>query len=302
MRKESSIRELVESTVESVIKENQQPKKKRVKHIKELEIVSNGDQCAKKIDFKDIRGKPKLHEIREEIGDWTSKDFALHFMERYREKCDPNFHCNVIAIVTRVNEIHDCILQTLGFCDNVVLRDYIDFIVTKWMKYLLAQNGGTFRIAWLRRKEILSDFVESYDYKDRITNYLHGKDESLDSPEIGQEVEQITGKALKEAFSLGYDNLFIEYGFIGSMNWLIIDQHIQMKTVLDKIVIFMARYNKKPEMEKAFENTERLNPYPSRFVVKSYDIIRDRLKESSPNSVERKVVLSFDDTSTRWSF
>jgi hypothetical protein len=261
------------------------------------------------LDIPQIRSdikKRKRREIRPNLIEWTSYDFALYFLGKYSDHLESTPSCRLSNITTNISIVHDSIVESMGFCDNVILKDYIDFLITNWMSVLLKRNRGMFKRSLMNSMDAIKNFVEVYDYNSRVEALLKDKLEELDIDNPVSDgidtLDKITYEILQESFLLGYDNLLLDFGLIGSINWLIIVKKIPVETIYNKIVSSLLNFYDKPELNRVFELTQKYSPYPDWFVVKSCDIIFDRLKQKYSIDLYRKFNLTFVNDNNIWSF
>jgi hypothetical protein len=174
------------------------------------------------------------------------------------------------------------------------------------MRQLLHNNRGVFKRAMMDDEEVVKNFSEIYDYADRVEALLGDRLQEIDAGEpIDEQIvlsEKVTYDSLQESFLLGYDNILLDFGLIGPVNWLLIVKKIHLDVVLDKVADSLLRLYGKPELKRVFELTERYSPYPDWFVFQSCGKMFDRLKQKYSIELHKKFDVAFTADGGRWSF
>ena len=163
-----------------------------------------------------------------------------------------------------MTNIRQKVVETIGHCDNIVLKDFLDFFLSDWLDFLIDRYDRFFpKQMWY--DNILKDFAEKYDYKssfDRYYNKVH----------VPTEIKGGILEGIEIAYLSGGMNLLIKYGMLLPLNWLISNKGFSMQEACDYISCIMAGcYG--DIIEKIVEKTESMSPYPITFSEKNCDNI-----------------------------
>lgn len=166
-----------------------------------------------KIDhFSSWPQKKKSKVKRENLSDWTQRDFAIYIHEKYVEKFSKNCSINITKITTYLGNIKVSIKNVLGHCNNFVLKDYIDYFYNKYIETYVDRE-----IPWVFNMK--SDFV--------ISSFAENYEEKKDFPK-----KEIKMKEIENCYILGLNSVIREYGIMAAINYL------KTKNKLDEISIF----------------------------------------------------------------
>ena len=267
--------DIVKEVISTSVKSPSEGKNRGRKH-KPVDVVFPSDSKVRSVDIGKIRKySTNTYKPDDEIENWTCRDFALYFIDIYKSKIDSSFSCGIIGLTIYFQRIFDAINNQLGYCDNVVAKNYINFLIENKIPFLLMQHSNRFYIGWLKQEDIISDFVSVFNYSKAL-----GVDGNNDGVVIE---ESFSAKSLSEklhdSLRLGFDNLFLEYGFIGPVNWLVNSGKMTEDAAIDAVCKSLARFNKKIEMKKALKSTNENGPYPEWFTIKSFDVLLNGLNK-----------------------
>ena len=225
-------------------------------------------------------------------------------MDKYKEVLMKDPDVRIPGLTVFMSRVHDAVSESVGFCDNIVLRDYLDFNISECMPAAIRLSRGFFHPAQLLETNAVIKFAEIYDYNKRVDEMFGGGDVDSTTPvaeDQSSTMKVISHKVLQESLLLGFDNMILDYGIIGPANWMMLVKNIPEEKIIDKMVDLLSRYHKKPELGKIFDLTEEYGPYPEWFVFQSYGTILKRLEQLHSISIDRKIGVSFDNNE-RWLF
>lgn len=266
---------------------------------------SNKSHTIKSIDVSKIGGSKKrnLYQRKpmDEIKNWTFLDFGIYFCERYYEVCSMQEHLNRVAIIQYFPRIHDAIVFKIGFCDEIVLKDYLDHFVENWINFLVPKSKRGFMLRMFVDEKVLDNFADVYDYELSKKRYEEmPKIEKVEKPMTNI---QITHTDMQLELDISLDNLLLSYGLLSSLNWLVMKKGLEIGKAVKRIVDVLGKYKNKPEFEVIMNATKKYNPYPSWFVVTKLDKIVDAIDKRdifSPCNVDFKITVN--DKKNVWNF
>ena len=246
-----------------------------LKEVEGLDVY--GESTVKTIDYNDIKSKRK-HENKN-LADWNNKDFAIYLLDCFRKKYSKDPNCLLTGTILYMGQIQTSISKSLGFCDNIVFKDYIDFYYDKWASRIL-QNNKEFYINSLRNEQILKDFAKNYKYE-----------EKLSSPKVNLE------KDVESAYKISLETLVIDFGVIISINYLIknkIDSKQSMRNVAKALV------NNRKIICNILEKTNSLGPYPNTLKFRKYKEYLAIVEKMVDQKLDYDVL--FTSKKTNWNF
>jgi len=270
-------------------------KKKETKKSNDIKIIFKNDaSTVKKIDISDIKST-KRTSVNSDLFKWNNFDFAIYFIDKYNKIYDGG-ELNRLAIVRYLDNLHDRLIDVVGFCDNLVMLDYLDFFISRWLSFLIKKQKKGFILRFLVEEDALNDFMMGY-------NYAKSKEIYKKKNNYEKKSNCITSKMLSDSLLLGYENLFLEYGILGPVNWLIMSFGIDAQKAQLKAVEILKKLADKKELHISVGATNKLNPYPDWFVIKNCDIIFDLLKKEYFIVIDRlKVSITFLHNENSWKF
>jgi len=239
------------------------------------------DGCnAKVVNFN--REKRKYN-LRVNVLEWTNRDFAIYMKIKYKEKYKEDWQLNVINITLYFDKIKDEVLKIYGHCDNVIMRDYINFFFSRWSNYF--KNKSKDKILYkkaFKNHEPLKDFVNCHDYKASIQKILKKDKKDNSQKEINDEM-------MEKSYLLGDSNFILEYGLILTVNWLIVKRAYDIKKAVNYVANAFYKLHKKHISQYALNNTKKYEPYPDWFLFKKYNIILQVLNEKVKSNMSLSI-------------
>jgi hypothetical protein len=266
------------SQVENTKKDNQE-KRKIKKHIEIKSLFKDGDSVelsnefdASPIVYKNI--KKSSWEIKSEnISEWTNRDFSIYMYKQYRDRYGIGWDFNHYSVITYPDGVKEEIRQTLGFCDNIVFKDYIDYFFMKWLDIYKIQKGVKFWLRSLKNSDPINDFCSKYDYNRSIKN----------REQVSVNKEVIENKDIETYYLLGIESLILKFGIINAINYLIINKNISKEKALDKMAFYLVKLYNNKQIDKVIEITNKSGPYVDKCVFRDYKEIFLAIKEKGFN-------------------
>jgi hypothetical protein len=165
--------------------------------------------------------KPSNYSLKS-LSEWNQRDFAVYMSQEYINNFGHIWDFNSSGVVTYLGRIKAQLRDFYGFCDNIVLKDYIDYFYKEWIAYCENCNIK-FWIRFMMNNKPLSAFYSSYTYK--ITEEKTFLPEKKETPE----------KDFDNYYALSVEALVFNCGLIASVDYLLNKRKMDEKIVYDKI-------------------------------------------------------------------
>lgn len=237
-----------------------QKKSKRRQKDTTLEIYGEASET-KSIAFSQIKtcNTPNL---RRDLLEWKYNDFAYYLVNKIQQQVYPEWNAKILGVTLYMGRIKDVLMDILGFCDNIVLRDYIDYFADNWGKYYIKLKGS-FYIAYMRYDQPLKEFASRYNYKKSVAKYVKKQSK------VEQEsVNSILSADLENAYLASGESLLLDYGVVASINWLILQKRFSVEEAMDYVSgAYISLYNR-GDWKYAVNITKKMSPYPNWFMVR----------------------------------
>jgi len=241
---------------EDIKKDKRKNKKKDVK-IKDIErrdgVILKSDPI-KCINYKDIRYR-KCFEIKENILEWSSRDFVLYAKDLYYKKYNKDCGLQIPMACKTINELKLDVENIFISCNNILIKDYIDFFFNNYLDNIINQ-GKDFYFSQLKNYDIITVFYNNYG-------------EIREKNKIDKNLTNIlNNKIMESLYFLDKESFVYKYGIILSINWLIFKHSLtpgKAKSSVNKICK-IAYYKKLFNIIE--KSTEQFSPYPDWFKVK----------------------------------
>jgi hypothetical protein len=218
-----------------------------MKEVDGLELY--GETSAKSIEFKKI--KKHNNEKNKTLLNWNNKDFALYILDSFKKKYSKELDFKILGVTLYICNIQSELVRLIGFCDNVVLKDYIDFYFDRWCSNMMPNNE--FYINSLKNEKCIKDFGKNYNYR-----------ENINSKNI---VEKDHKKEIDLSLQISLENLVLDYGIIISINYLILKKE-DPKSAMRKVSEILIKH--KNNLKVILSKTKELSPYPEKLKFKKY--------------------------------
>ena len=249
----SIISEAIKATQQSMARDNVQ---NTSVDIYKSDTRKDGPSIISVSDLQDS----KTQKIRDKLSDWKYNDFAMYFLKEFYSKTDSSQKIRKLGMTLHMSAIRRAVAELLGFCDNVVLKDYIDFFMAEWLIYY-QKKDNKFYVQQLWDNKVIVDFISKYDYSKSLLKRF--------PPSPDQDEEKNVLSDLEVQYLSGGTNMLIEYGIVIPLNWLIRFKKYSRTDACDYLVSILQGAS-----ENIFQNivdkTISLSPYPIIFQEKEY--------------------------------
>ncbi len=237
--------------------------KSRKKEYQGVELTGT-IQGVNEIEYKTIRkGKGNL---KGDPAEWVDKNFALYISQQCLEKNSISWDLNIYFVVLHVKRIRDAVREYLGFCDNIVLQDYIKFFFSKWSHNY---NNCFYLIKAMVFNDPLREFAEDYDYKSRLDKYFNPVVESTKKPLK----KNLTDENINSSYLLGEEAFVLTCGAISSVNWLMSNYSYKEEEAIQFVAKSINEIKSEQIVKSVLDKTIEMSPYPISFDFKDFSII-----------------------------
>ncbi|HUU86590.1 MAG TPA: hypothetical protein VMX17_02405 [Candidatus Glassbacteria bacterium] len=251
-----------------IIGEAQNLKGKPKNEAKEKSVEIYGSTTSvKSIAISDIKNSHSW-KLRDDLSDWKNSDFTIYFIQQFRKSINEEWSVDRVAMILYFGRIFDKISEVFGFCDNIVLKDYVDFFLKEWAMYYWKKKGN-FTLWYLRDDKPLKDFIGKYDYNDSFNKYVVSKN----SHKKNESKKEISKKKIEQCYLAGGESLILEYGLLIPVNWLVKYKNYTIEQANSYIIGAFGFFYSNSNWSKVVSKTEFFNPYPESFVIRDCDII-----------------------------
>jgi len=237
-----------------ITKDIKKDKRKKKKDIERKDgVILETDQI-KYINYKDIRSR-KYFEIKENILEWSSRDFVFYAKNLYYKKYNKDCGLQVPMACKTINELKSEIENIFISCNNILIKDYIDFFFDNYLENII-NNGKDFYFSQLKDYKIITVFYN---------NYGEVKKKNKISDEI---TDTLDNKIMESLYFLDKESFVYKYGIILSINWLIFKRNLTIKEAKKSVnkICKIAYYKKLFNIIE--KSTEQFSPYPDWLKVK----------------------------------
>jgi len=263
-------------------------KKSSAELIKEHSYQANKSQVlpvknekAKVVKFK----TKKKNGIKSDLEEWNNRDFAIYILSQYSRKYKHNWLPSISSLALQSGRIKEAVHDVLGFCDNLVFKDYIDYFFKNWADYYKRRAGNVLYISSLRGNESVVEFSGKYKYQDSLRNYAQGnKEEQRQCAEID----------LYNSYLLGDENFISDYGIVLTCNWLVRKRDYDFKKAASYVAKAFLKIFNKGRAETVIKSTIKYSPYPSWFIFKKYNIILQAVSKKTGKEIQMKIEFTDD--------
>jgi hypothetical protein len=241
---------------------------------------------AETIAFGQLK-KLRRNQPRDLLEEWTHRDVALYIRKKLLDKYNRNIEINIIGLTLYMGHIEATLNNVFGFCDMIVLRDYIDFYFEKWSDFFLKKSKGEFIPTTLKYNEPIQEFAKRYDYAKQMDAYLKRQKQSkVNAEQSAQKAVEFYAKDIEHAYLLGASRLLSRFGILMPMNWLILKAGYTEQDAMKYIANALSDMYQKHILQQAIDATENQNPYPQTLLYKTFDGLFMFLNKLTDNARE----------------
>ncbi len=234
---------------------------------------------AESVSYAEIAKKRRSWKAKDSLEEWGAFDFFEYACKLYINKYNIPWDLKRGGNSLEINKIRDKMTDVLGFCSNLVMRDYIVYFFNSHIDFF-KDNYGDFYFRQMNSENIIQSFLDNYDYKKRFTDYVSCEKHQ------DKNKEEITLKEIKGSFSLGDITLVSNYGIVISLNWLIQKQKMTKKKAVMLVLNVCKDMHKRGMLSVIKKSTEFYSPYSSSFIFKDPQLIIDKVDENVKINVE----------------
>jgi len=262
----------VESIISSAIKKTEtgnNKKDNRLKQIEsqEVEIIENS-----KSSWEDIYVAPKSQWVikKDSLLNWNQRDFTIYMSGEFKEKYHRIWDMKSTLVVTYLGNIKESIREYFGFCDNIVLKDYIDYFYNNWLDYYVLERKSKFWLRDMREYSPIDSFISSYNYKASVKQ-TNVKDKfSEDQQEIQKEKDvYVSLSDVEDFYLLSVNSLVLNFCVIIPVNFFMMEKNMSKENAFKKVsCALLDIYNKESKVLNDILDINNNFEYPSDFVFK----------------------------------
>lgn len=268
-------------------------KKNKKKNKKNDESESGNDRISNKegfsIDSPETRlcgyeeiGKLRKHRVpkkKNSLEEWGAFDFFRFahslYMKRFGNPWDLKIGGNSLVI----NRIRDKFYDTMGYCCNLIMRDYIVFFFDNYISDFVKTHGD-FYFSQMNENWLISLFRDQYDFVQSFRNYVQKE-------RRGVEVKnEISIEGIQESFQIGDTTLLGNYGIVVALNWLVTVKKMDRKKATKLVIGACQEMHKRNLINAVIQSTELYSPYPDSLPFKSPDKLINRVDKSIKFNIE----------------
>ena len=240
---------------------------------------------SKLVELSDIKApRQKKRRPESEIVFWSANDFAYLIKQLHYDRMEKDWNLNWLPACNSVLRVKDKLVDVFGFCDNVMLKDYIEFFFTNYFNEIM-RGKDQFYIEMMRYNIVLDTFVSTYDYESSATSACVNRTEHMKSE---KKIKPLTMDAIETAFLLSDETLLYEFGLIVAINWLSLRKGFETKDAAKYMYQVCHRIYQKKRFAKVKRITEKLSPYPEWLLFKNVDALVKKIDSSLSISVAYK--------------
>ena len=274
---------MVEDIIKSVLSSSRPAKSEGIT----LEVPSEAKYVG--FDDKTVRLWQKPKRSAKPTDEWVTGDFAsyarwLHY-RRYNRDWDLNFRAACVEAL----RVRDNIVDTYGFCDNTVFRDFIDFFFDTFADSFMGRSKR-FLFVQMSNDNVLTRFAEEYDYRERIGP------SSPESKPFKQRTEEkeISESLVRETYLLSPQRAVAEFGVVVMVNFEHVCQGLSPRDAARSVYSECMAANSRPNsqlLDQIKQSTESMGPYPKWLPF----LAGDKLLKKVDDSIKVSIALCDDD-------
>jgi len=256
--------------IESILKKAVKKSNSEINDNLKIEPVElTGKKIPKeRIGYNKIRSN-NFYIIKENILDWSNKDFALYTSKKFSEKYSEYWDVRIMGVTTYIGRIKESLFDAIGFCDNITLKNYIDFFFDNYIDQIKSETGGMFFIKSLRRSYIIEAFFENYKYSPSLPIKLIVIDKG-----------SIKELDLEKSYLIGNESMVLKYGIVLPINYLIIKKLYSKEKAIDVIGSAVRNIKNVSGLGVIINRTADFSPYPKRFPFNDFNEVVSILGKS----------------------
>jgi len=245
------------------------------------QILPAKSEKAKVVEFKTKR----KNGIKSDLDEWNNRDFAIYILSQYSKKYGRNWLPSISNIAVQLGRVKEAVHDVLGFCDNLVFKDYIDSFFRNWSDHYKRRASNVLYLSHLRGNEAVEEFSSRYNYQDRLRYHAKGNEQKL---------KKCAETDLDNSYLLGDENFVSDHGIVLTCNWLIIKRDYDLKKAANYVAKAFLKIFNKGRAETVIKSTIKHSPYPSWFRFKNYNIILQAVSKKTDKEIQMKIEFTDD--------
>jgi len=186
-----------------------------------------------------------------DLAEWSQRDFSFYMEKEYSETVGEPWSFNLLGVTTYLSRVKTQLRDSYGFCDNILLKAYIDYFYREWLLYCKDFNIK-FWLHFMLNKKPLSAFCSAYNYQDNSTPA------ATTSPSTNVD-NSVSEKDLDMFYSLSFEALVFNYGLILSINYLLEKNLLSEARLYEKVSQVITSSTQNGSIAKIKEKTEKYN-------------------------------------------
>jgi len=225
-------------------------------------VEITGEDSANKVKWGDLNQKKRqsLKPLSENISEWSLNGFFRYIMRRYVKQFGQGKHLTIGNVLV-LQRLKDDLIKQFGFCDNVLMKNYIDFFWTNYADRVYLMKGELY-FNEFRRKAIITQFSSVHDHAKAISKMTtttiteHPKKSSL---------SVFSKHNMDQTYLLGVPSLLMEYGLMLSVNFLMVQKKMDQEKSVILVNKAMDMMKNEQHRTRVVSRTVKYWPLPSNF-------------------------------------
>lgn len=219
--------------------------------------------------------KTNFFNIKEDINEWSNRDFALYISKKFSEKYKEYWDVRIMGITMYIGRIRESLFEAIGFCDNITLKKYVDFFFENNIDECMNRAGGRFFASSLKDKAAISSFLDVYQYSVTVN----------DENDIKNAIKEVIKEDMDKAYLLSNESMVLRYGVVLYINYLIKVKKYNEDKAVKKIshVIDKVKNKNIAAIAEIVNKTIEFSPYPNDMPFSDTNKICEILAEKSIN-------------------
>jgi hypothetical protein len=241
----------------------------------------------KEEEVKKAPKKPKKKRARKfpnTIAKWIIADFVTFTRRIFESRYGKPWGLNFSAQCNEVLKIKDSLSDMFGFCDNAILKEYIEWFFKRKSDFFV-EKAGEFYFSFLCRDKILKAFYAEYkfDHPERYNDEEEYDSITIDAVDTESNDEF---SDIENTFLLSSEDFVSRYGVIIAINWLMIKRFFSIKESMHYVYLACNKIYDKGMFDNVVKSTVKYSPYPGRLTFLDADRIAKKVDPSLSINVE----------------
>jgi len=217
--------------------------------------VAKKDNIKGLTTFQELNSNIWWRKINENLSSWSNKDFAMYLLNLYKEKYKKPSSLHPVHIVSRIGDVRETVRSSLGFCDNIVLKDYITYFCDIWLDHYHIHKSLDYWIRPMRDQKPINEFAKHYTYGKSLAPVVN----------TSKNTAIFELHDIKQSYMLGVDSLLLQFGLIIAFNYLVEQESYSIESASEVIAKSSLRLYNRKSLQRVIYATENIESYPSDF-------------------------------------